>query len=130
MTHALLHRISGNNVPAWLHEGIAQYKDGVDDSAVRDVLREAVINNTLIPISNLKKGFVNLKDAARVKVAYAESLVFVEYLIDNYGFYTILEILNNFNNYASLDELFTSVYSLDLSQLEMGWREELRLQYL
>ena len=84
----------------------------------------------MIPISNLKKGFVNLKDTARVKVAYAESLVFVEYLIDNYGFYTILEILNNFNNYPSLDELFTLVYSLDLKQLEIGWIEELRLQYL
>jgi hypothetical protein len=130
LTHALLHRISGNNVPTWLHEGIAQYKDGVDDSAVRDVLREAVINNTLIPISNLKKGFVNLKDAAIVKVAYAESLVFVEYLINNYGFYTILNILNNFNNYPSLDELLTSIYGLDLSQLESGWIEELRLEHL
>ena len=130
LTHALLHRIAGNNVPAWLHEGIAQYKDGVDDSAVREVLREAVINNTLIPISDLKKGFVNLKDAARVKVAYAESLVFVEYLIDNYGFYTILDILNNFNNYPSLDELLTSIYGLDLSQLESGWIEELRLEHL
>ncbi len=65
-----------------------------------------------------------------MKVAYAESLVFVEYLIDNYGFYTILEILNNFNNYPSLDELFTLVYSLDLKQLEIVWIEELRLQYL
>jgi tetratricopeptide (TPR) repeat protein len=130
LTHALLHRISGNNVPTWLHEGIAQYKDGVDDSAVRDVLREAVINNTLIPISNLKKGFVNLKDVASVKVAYAESLVFVEYLINNYGFYTILDILNNFNNFPSLDELLTSIYGLDLSQLESEWIEELKLEHL
>ncbi len=54
LTHALLHRIAGNNVPTWLHEGIAQYKDGVEDSAVRDLLRDAVINNTLIPISKMK----------------------------------------------------------------------------
>ncbi len=65
-----------------------------------------------------------------MKVAYAESLGFIEYLIDNYGFYTILNILNNFSSYSSLDELFTSVYSLDLSQLESGWIEELRLEYL
>ena len=129
LTHALLHRIAGNNVPAWLHEGIAQYKDGVEDSAGRDILREAVINNTLIPITNLKKSFVNFKDAAIVKVAYAESLGFIEYLIDNYGFYTILNILNNFNNYPSLDELFASVYGLDLKQLESGWIEQMRLQY-
>ena len=45
LTHALLHRIAGNNVPAWLHEGIAQYKDGVDDTVVRESLRQAVINN-------------------------------------------------------------------------------------
>jgi len=130
LTHALLHRIAGKNVPAWLHEGIAQYKDGVDDSPVRDVLREAVINNTLIPISKMKKGFVNFKDAAKVKVAYAESLGIVEYIINNYGFYTILNILNNFNNYPTLDELFTSVYGLDLNQLETGWIEHLRLQYM
>tara|TARA_B100000315_G_C14481559_1_gene543144 strand:- start:79 stop:1134 length:1056 start_codon:yes stop_codon:yes gene_type:complete len=128
LTHALLHRIAGNNVPAWLHEGIAQYKDGVEDSAVRDALREAVINNTLIPISKMKKGFVNLKDESQVKIAYAESLGFIEYLINNYGFYTILDILNNFSNYTSLDELFTSVYSLNLSQLETGWIEQLKLE--
>lgn len=120
LTHALLHRIAGNNIPAWLHEGIAQYKDGVDDTEVRNTLWHAVINNLLIPITHLKACFVNL-DNTKVKIAYAESLGFIEYLIDNYGFYTILNILNNFNNYTSLDELFTSVYNVDLNQLENDW---------
>ncbi len=130
LTHALLHRIAGNNVPAWLHEGIAQYKDGVDDTEGRNSLRDAVSNNLLIPINHLKAGFVNLKDNTKVKIAYAESLGFIEYLIDNYGFYTILDILKNFNNYSSLDELFTSVYHLDLKQLESSWLEQLKLEYL
>ena len=128
ITHALLHRISGNNVPAWLHEGIAQYKDGADDTAVREALRNAVVNNTLISIKDLKMSFGRFKDNARVKVAYAESLGFIEYLIDNYGFYTILDIINNFNNYSSLDDLLTSTYGLNLGQLESGWIEQLRLQ--
>ncbi len=130
LTHAILHRIAGNNVPAWLHEGVAQYKDGVDDTEVKETLRQAVASNLLIPISELKRGFVNFKDSTKVKIAYAESLGFIEYLIDNYGFYTILDILNNFNNYSSLDELFTSVYNLDLSQLENSWLEQLKLEYL
>jgi tetratricopeptide (TPR) repeat protein len=129
LTHAILHRIAGNNVPAWLHEGVAQYKDGVDDTEVKEILRQAVASNLLIPINQLKTGFVNLKDNTKVKIAYAESLGFIEYLIDNYGFYTILDILNNFNNYSSLDELFTSVYNLDLSQLENSWLEQLKLEY-
>lgn len=130
LTHALIHRISGNNVPAWLHEGIAQYKDGVDDTAAREALKQAVATNSLIPFIDLKGGFVNFKeDSTKVKIAYAESLSFIEYLIDNYGFYTILDVLNNFNNYSSLDELFTSVFSLDLSQLESGWIEQMRLEY-
>ncbi len=74
--------------------------------------------------------FVRFKDNAKVKVAYAESLDFIEYLIDNYGFYTILDIINNFNNYLSLSELFESVYGLDLHQLENEWKEHLRVQYL
>ena len=57
LTHALLHRIAGNNLPAWLHEGIAQYKDGVNDSDVKKALKEAVVNNSLIPISELTKRF-------------------------------------------------------------------------
>jgi tetratricopeptide (TPR) repeat protein len=130
LTHALIHRMAGNNVPAWLHEGIAQYKDGVDDTAVKEVLRQAVASNSLIPISKLKRGFVNFKDNTKVKIAYAESLGFIEYLIDNYGFYTILDILNNFNNYLSLDKLFTSLYHLSLNQLENGWIEQLRLEYM
>jgi hypothetical protein len=108
---------------------VAQYKDGVDDTEVKEILRQAVASNLLIPINQLKTGFVNLKDNTKVKIAYAESLGFIEYLIDNYGFYTILDILNNFNNYSSLDELFTSVYNLDLSQLENSWLEQLKLEY-
>ncbi len=129
LTHALIHNMAGNNVPAWLHEGIAQYKDGVDDTAVKEVLRQAVASNSLIPISYLKAGFVSFKeDKTKVKIAYAESLGFIEYLIDNYGFYTIIDMLNNFNSYSSLDELFTSVYRVDLNQLENGWIEQLRLE--
>ncbi len=130
LTHALLHRICGNNVPAWFHEGIAQYKDGIDDSASGEILRKAFINNNLISISDLGTEFGRFKDNAKVKVAYAESLDFIEYLIDNYGFYTILDIINNFNNYLSLSELFESVYGLDLNQLENEWKEHLRVQYL
>jgi tetratricopeptide (TPR) repeat protein len=130
LTHALLHRICGNNVPAWFHEGIAQYKDGVDDSTTTEILRETVINNNLISISDLGVNFVEFKDNAKVKVAYAESLDFIEYLVDNYGFYTILDIINNFNTHSCLDELFASVYGLDLNQLEESWKEHLRLQYL
>lgn len=131
LTHALIHRMAGDNVPAWLHEGIAQYKDGVDDTAAMDVLRQAVVGNQLIPFNYLKRGFVNFKeDSIKVKIAYAESLSFIEYLINNYGFYTIIDMLNNFNNFSSLDELFISVYSIDLDQLEMGWIEQLRLEYM
>ena len=121
LTHALLHSICGNNAPAWLHEGIAQYKDGTDDSVAREVLRDTVINDKIIPISDLRSGFVKFKNSDKVKIAYAESLGFVEYLIDNYGFYRILDILNKFNNYPTLDELFTSVYNLNLRQLENSW---------
>ncbi len=128
LTHALLHRIAGNNVPAWLHEGMAQYKDGVDDTTCKNTLRHAVANNLLIPISHLKEGFVHFKDNRKVKIAYAESLGFIEYLIDNYGFYAILDVLKNFNNYKSLDKLFTSVYHLNIEQLENSWLEQLKLQ--
>jgi len=129
LTHALIHRIAGNSVPAWIHEGIAQYKDGVDDTSVKKVLRQAIASNSLIPINSLKAGFVSFKeDKTKVKIAYAESLGFIEYLIDNYGFYTIIDMLNNFYSYSSLDELFTSVYRVDLNQLENGWIEQLRLE--
>ncbi|MCP4252521.1 MAG: hypothetical protein GY775_03755 [Candidatus Scalindua sp.] len=129
LTHAIIHRMAGNNVPAWIHEGIAQYKDGVDDSAARELLRQAAATNSLIPISYFKEGFVSFKeDKTKVKIAYAESLGFIEYLIDNYGFYTIIDMLNNFNNYSSLNELFTSIYRIDIKQLEEGWIEQLRLQ--
>ncbi len=129
LTHAILHRMAGNRVPAWLHEGIAQYKDGVNDSDVKKALKEAVLNNRMIPISELQAGFGSIKDTAQVKVAYAESLDFIEYLIDNYGFYTILDILNNFNNHTSLNELFHYVYRIDLNQLEDNWIEHLNLLY-
>jgi len=130
LTHALIHHMAGNSVPAWIHEGIAQHKDGIDDSPAREILKEAVKSNSLIPFNQLKKGFVNFKeDSIKVKLAYAESLSFIEYLINSYGFYTIIDILNNFDKFSSIDELFTSVYRINLNLLENGWREQLRLEY-
>jgi tetratricopeptide (TPR) repeat protein len=77
LTHAMISTVAPRGIPAWMHEGLAQYFEGEDVPAARRRLKTA---GRVVPLRSLERGFGNL-GAADARVAYDESLVAVETML-------------------------------------------------
>jgi tetratricopeptide (TPR) repeat protein len=82
LAHAMIDAIGGSRVPSWLHEGLAQYFDGTDVQAARQRMRATPGS---IPLKHLEGGFSRL-DSREARVAYDESLLAVNVMLDRPGF--------------------------------------------
>jgi hypothetical protein len=79
LSAALRHR----DHPWWLEEGLAMYASGESSLERGTAMAEAVLQNRLIPFSELETGFPEGPEQAAL--AYAQAYYFVSYLIREYG---------------------------------------------
>jgi tetratricopeptide (TPR) repeat protein len=82
LTHAIIWGLASRGVPAWLHEGMAQYFDGGDAAAARRGLKARA---QPISLKDLEKGF-GTKSAADARIAYDVSLVAASLIFERAGF--------------------------------------------
>lgn len=82
LAHAVIDSIARKGVPAWLHEGLAQYFDGSDRHAA---LKRVKAAGRTIPLTRLEQSFVRLSEVD-ARLAYDESLVAVGVMRDRPGF--------------------------------------------
>jgi tetratricopeptide (TPR) repeat protein len=90
-THALVRSLAARGVPFWLDEGLAVVYEGSDLSAKREQVRRAA---ALLPLTRLERSFANLT-AAEARLAYAQSAVAVQALIDHTGPAGVVNLLND-----------------------------------
>lgn len=117
-THALIRSIAGSNVPAWLHEGIAQLEEG----RTRADARLALAGKALPAIEDLTGTFISDSDAARVKVRYAAAFDFVASLAEKRGKTSIAELLDRLGKGEKLDDAAKAVYGSEVAGLFDEWR--------
>jgi tetratricopeptide (TPR) repeat protein len=120
-THALIYRIT-SKCPAWLHEGLAQYFEGVDLAAAEKVLKTE--KDKIISFESMPSNFTSISDKDRVGRYYRQSYSFTAYLISTYGIdrlAALLELLKKKN----LEEAFKDAFQRSLKELEKEWKEAL-----
>ena len=76
--HAVVRNAAGNNVPAWVNEGLASYLESSDKTWARRILKQA---NGRIPLEDLMEGFGGF-DSDSALVAYAQSYIAAELLCE------------------------------------------------
>jgi len=81
LAHAMIAGVARRGVPAWLHEGLAQYFEPADVPGAEQRWRAA---RTLIPLDQLQDGFARF-DSREAGVAYGESLVAASGLMAHLG---------------------------------------------
>jgi tetratricopeptide (TPR) repeat protein len=113
LAHALIDAIARKGVPAWLHEGLAQYFDGSDRDAA---LKRVKAARRVIPLALLEQGFGRL-NALDAVLAYDESLVAVGVMVDRpgFGWHALLTALADGQPFARAIETFGFSYA-DLEQ--------------
>jgi hypothetical protein len=81
LAHAMIAGVALHGVPAWLHEGLAQYFEPADVPRAEQRWRAS---RTLIPLGVLQDGFTRF-DARQARVAYDQSLVAASVLMTHVG---------------------------------------------
>ncbi len=112
-THALISEIT-QKCPLWINEGLAEY------------FSSAEINLNIkkpIPLKYLEKRFPS-GNVAYISLAYRTSHSAVNYMIDKYGMYSILELLENFGEGMDISKAFESVLYISYDDFVSEWGKQ------
>ncbi len=115
-----------NRMPRWLSEGISVYEERQHDpswgESITPRYREMLLDDELIPVSDLSAAFLRPPSPIHLQFAYFHSSLVVEYLIDKYGIDAIKAILDDLGNgltiNAALERSVGSIEKLDVEFAE------------
>ncbi len=135
MWHELAHvfaiQLSNSRVPRWFTEGLSEYETLIARPEWRrendEDLYGAVLNGTLPSIGALNSEFMQ-PDQGAVVVAYYQSAVTIEFLVQSYGFAKIVEALKLFGKGKETPEVLRAVTGKTIAQLDTELRAYLDLR--
>jgi tetratricopeptide (TPR) repeat protein len=119
--HVFAIQLSNSRVPRWFTEGLSEYETLI---ARPDWRREndadlygAVANAALPSIGNLNSEFMQ-PDTNAVVVAYYQSAVTIEYLVQTYGFPKIVDALKRFGKGQETPDVLQAITGKTIAQLD------------
>jgi Tol biopolymer transport system component len=113
--------LTGVLSPLWFMEGVAQYESNGWDSTPAMYVRDAVMDHRLIPLNQLR-GFSHLPPH-QIYLAYYQSDLFIQFLVDTYGQDTVPRLLRLIKNKLNLHRALHQVTGKNGYHLEWAWRE-------
>ena len=129
-THYLLTKKSRNNLPLWIHEGIAKYfetrwrNESVYLTPVMEtMLAGGLEKNYLIPLDDMMPSLAKLKTAEDVQLAYAEVSTMIEYLTQTRGDDVISNLLEKLAQGESFDLALSSTLGVSLDTFQEKWKQ-------
>ncbi|KMP10798.1 hypothetical protein UR09_05150 [Candidatus Nitromaritima sp. SCGC AAA799-A02] len=127
--HYLLTKKSRNNLPLWMHEGIAKFYEARWRSAgdyltpvMETILATGLKNDYLIPLDSMMPSLAKLKTAEDVQLAYAEVSTMIEYLTKIQGDAVIPSLLNNLARGDSFESALSKNIGMDLDAFQEKWK--------
>jgi tetratricopeptide (TPR) repeat protein len=126
--HVFAIQLSNSRVPRWFTEGLSEYETLIARPEWRREndadLYGAVASGTLPSIGNLNSEFMQ-PDANAVVVAYYQSAVTIEYLVQTYGFPKIVEALKLFGKGRDTAEVLQAITGKSIAVLDGEFRKYL-----
>ena len=102
LVHAVVARLGGRTVPAWINEGLATALEPQGTAEVEAHLTRAAAAPAL---SKLHRSFVGLS-TRNAEIAYASSARAVRRLLERHGAPALVELLRDLGNGAAFDRAF------------------------
>jgi tetratricopeptide (TPR) repeat protein len=95
--HVVTLKKTANKMPRWLSEGISVYEERQANPAWGQSMtpryREMILNGQLSPVSQLSGAFLNPPSPLHLQLAYYQSSLVVQMLIDRYGLDVLRRVL-------------------------------------
>jgi hypothetical protein len=127
LTHLVIHQATDNpfgDIPRWLDEGLAVYMSDELDATwrgYRQLVSRSADQGELMTLQTLSSSFP--ADSDRAGLAYAQSGLVVEFIIEEYGQEAMAELLDIFSQGALYDEALQEALGVDTWGLDRAWRE-------
>jgi hypothetical protein len=125
ISHILTYQRAGNRYPPrWYMEGVAIWQAGEQLVSYVEQAAGAALGDRLRPFSELTRGFP--QKGVAVKVAYAQSALFVRWLVREHGEHSVRRILGRMRQGESFNDAFRVVCGGTVPILAEQWRDQLR----
>ena len=113
--------------PIWFMEGMADYFAEDNDAIGEMVLRDASINNNIVPLTELQ----NFNRLSSPYLGYKMGQLAVAHLVQTYGREKIAEILRGLrqSRRKDIDSVFKNVLGVSLAEFDKEWRQMMRKRY-
>lgn len=115
----------GYLMPLWLIEGMAEYATRHWDAAEDMIIRDAVVNDRLQPLT-LLEGFDHLED---VYLAYKESQLAIIYLAEKYGEEKLAAIFKRLKSQIALSPILRETLGVGLTEFNHDFLVWARQKY-
>jgi tetratricopeptide (TPR) repeat protein len=120
-THALVHSLVPRGAPTWIDEGLAVVFEKGDMRWAEQNIRKAP---ALIPLPKLHSGFLDLP-SDQVSLAYAESGLAVQMLLDRAGPLTVTLLLKDLDAGQEFTAAFERRFLISYADFQASWLEKL-----
>lgn len=124
--HVITLQMTGNRMARWLSEGISVWEEREGRpywgrSQGLDLVRAAEPGK-LLDVAELNSGFSGARNSADLGFAYFQAYLVVAYIADEYGFDTLLELVDQYALIKQDDARFAAVFDVTLAQFDVGFR--------
>ncbi|MEE9612998.1 MAG: hypothetical protein V3W19_17215, partial [Desulfatiglandales bacterium] len=113
--------LTGVLSPLWFLEGVAEYESGAWDSMADMFVRDAVMDDKLIPLKQMR-GFSHL-ESHQIHLAYHQSDLFIQYLVETCGRECIGRLLGLIKNRLNLHKALQKVTGMKFRTLMREWKK-------
>ncbi|MFQ5449201.1 MAG: tetratricopeptide repeat protein [Nitrospinaceae bacterium] len=128
--HYLLTKKSHNNLPLWMHEGIAKHfesrwrEGGAFLSPLMEtVLASGLANDYLVSLESMMPSLAKLKTQEDVQLAYAEVATMMDFLIQEKGERVFSLFLKDLAEGQPFESVFPNRAGMDLPVFQERWKQ-------
>ncbi len=114
--------ISERYPPLWFVEGLAEYWSTDWDTQAEMVMRDAVLNNIFVPLSEIERIYGSF-------LMYKEGQSFLEFVAHEYGDDKILQFMENMWRFTSFKDIIEFTLEEEIQTIDEKWLYWLKQQY-
>ncbi len=124
-THVIIHDISKGKCVNWLNEGLARTMEytGNNEGPNYKRLIQAFKKGQIIDLDALSKNFIYTEDPQKAALAYQQSTSLVAYIIDQYGFYKVHNMINHYAKGKTTDKILSEEFYKTPDRFINDWKD-------
>ena len=115
-------RFEGTFPPLWFTEGLAEYWSSPWDSQADMVIKDAVLNNYIVPLSQMWR--INGSF-----MMYKEGQAILQYIAKKYGEEKVLLLMDQIWKYSKFKDVFREVVGKSYEEFDQEWIYSLKKKY-